>query len=84
MTAFLSKYAIGAFLAATLIGGLFYAGYRYAQDGRELDDARDYIEGTQDADKATDDVRRVGACGWLRETFGGEGCGTAGPDAPAD
>ena len=44
----------------------------------------DYIEGTQDADQATDTVRRVGACNWLRETFGGEGCGVAGPDTPAD
>ena len=44
----------------------------------------DYIEGTQDADQAVDDVQRVGACNWLQSTFGAEGCGVAGPDAPVD
>jgi hypothetical protein len=71
-------------LAAVAFAVSFYLGVDWYRDKRALDDARDYIEGTQDADEAVDDVRSVGACSWLRETFGGEGCGVAGPNAPAD
>lgn len=71
-------------IAAVALAVSFYLGADWYRDQRDLDDARDYIEGTQNADQATDDVRRVGACNWLRQTFGGEGCGVAGPDAPAD
>ena len=71
-------------IAATMIAATVVWFVHNDRERRALDDARDYIGGTQDADEATDDVRRVGACNWLRETFGGEGCGAAGPDAPVD
>lgn len=71
-------------IAAVALSVSFYLGADWYRDQRDLDDARDYIEGTQDADKAVDDVRRVGACSWLLRTFGGEGCGSTGPDTPVD
>jgi len=77
--------ALGLSFAVACVCGaiIFYVlGAERAKDA--LDDARDYIEGAQDADEATDTVRRVGACNWLRETFGGEGCGSTGPDAPVN
>lgn len=80
----LYRYAIIAAITASILGACIYIGVSWERDRRAADDARDYIEGTQDADKATDDVRRIGARGWLCRTFGGEGCGTTGPDAPAD
>jgi len=84
MVRLLAPYLIGAFAVMAVIGGAIYIGVSWERDRRAADDARDYIEGTQDADKATDDVRRDGACNWLRKTFGGEGCGADGQDAPAD
>lgn len=43
---------IGAFLAAALIGGAFYAGARFTADRQEAD----YIEGINDAQDATSDL----------------------------
>lgn len=77
--------AIGASaIAATMIAATVVWFVHNDRERRAAQDARDYIEGTQDADTATDTVRRVGACNWLQRTFGGEGCGTAGPDTPVD
>lgn len=73
-----------AALAVALAGGLYWSITAHAATRAELAEARAFIEGTQDADRAVDDVRRVGACSWLLRTFGGEGCGSTGPDTPVD
>ena len=74
----------GIFAIACVCGAIiFYVlGAERAKDA--LDGARDYIEGTQNADEATEDVRRVGSCQWVCDTFGGPCNCAAGSDAPAD
>lgn len=60
-------------IAAALIGVIVFYFVSADRDRRELQDARDHIEGAQDANEAERDVERVGAGQWLRDTFGGQG-----------
>jgi hypothetical protein len=84
MTRLLAPYLIGAAVFAAIIGATAVWFVQADRDRRELDSLRDYQEGTQDADQATDDVRRVGSCQWVCDTFGGP-CNCAdGPDAAVD
>ena len=71
-------------LIALAVGGAFFAGMYFQEQSQQLRDLEDYKKGMENADTALDDVRSDGACGWLRKTFGGEGCGTSGPDTPLD
>lgn len=56
---------LGALLAATIAGALFYAGAEWAK----RDNLKDYIDGTKDATDATDDLPDTddGILDWLRD-----------------
>jgi len=69
MTRLLAPYLIGAFAVAAVIGGAIYIGVSWERDRRAADDARDYIDGTEDARDAQDDIPddQPGLIDWLLE-----------------
>ena len=69
MIRFLAPYIIGAMAMACLAGGLFYAGVRHQSNETNAKNAREYIDGTEDARDATTDLPSddVGNIEWLRE-----------------
>lgn len=60
-------------LLAVALAVSFYLGADWYRDARALDDARDYIEGTEDARDATSDLptNDDGALRWLHEYING-------------
>lgn len=62
MTTFLWKYAAGALVVTAIVVGLFYAGVRYANNMRELDDLRDRTETRERIDDA---ISADPDCSWI-------------------
>jgi len=52
----IAPYFVGAFVFSAIVGGLFYAGVRYQANQAKANAAQDYIEGTEEARDAENDV----------------------------
>jgi hypothetical protein len=73
MTGIILRIVLPSAIAATMIAATVVWFVQADRDKRALDDARDYITGTEDARDATSDLPRSddGNLGWLHDFING-------------